>query len=144
MAVVKTIKGIIRQLNTGNLIFAVIPALGVVVNYGIKKIVEHEMQKTSTGEKYCYSSSEQDADNQSVNFTFGTGYSKSTDDQNVNFTFGGNDSSKIKNEDRKNCWWMDEIINPQKKVWEPESYEIGYGVDENMYKRQEEKRVADL
>lgn len=42
MAVVKSIKEIMGQLNKRNLIFAVIPALGVAVNYGIKKIVEHE------------------------------------------------------------------------------------------------------
>lgn len=115
MEIVKSIKGIMRHVNTGNIIFAVIPTLGVAVNYGIKKIVEHEMQKNSTSETYNYSSYGQDAGDKTMNFTFGTGYSQSTDDKNVNFTFGGDDSSEIQDEHRNNYWWTDEIINPHKR-----------------------------
>lgn len=112
MDVMNSIKNVAKNINVGNLVMvAVIPAIGVAVNYGVKKIVEHEMKKNTAKEAYTktYSSFEQQEDNQTVNFTFGTGKSP-IEDEELRKERGWNDEPLYPYERRNNDENKDVII----------------------------------
>lgn len=109
-------------------VVAAIPAIGMATRYGMKKFIEYKMAKNTAKEsdsksyQTCSQNEEEqagdgfsdtkksfEAEEQTVNFTFGTGNAPEQEEQTVNFTFGTG-GSLDDDKGKKDRWIMDDLF----------------------------------